>query len=125
MVTLQRIAEITAREQGATKNRGKGISLNLFIRERLRETHPRGDYPYHIFQEWRRVNKEAGYRKSASYQSVRQALYLIKRLGLVRTTQVPATNEMTGARVMRSYYTLVANKVRDEAWLNPRRILYG
>lgn len=123
MVQFEKIAEITGEAQKGRRG-GKGISLALFIREHLREKGNHGDYPWHIYSEWKRINEQAGYNTHASYNVIRQRIYVLKRLGLIRRVRTEIIEDFGGRKILHSYYTVVPTRLSDFSWINPVKALY-
>ena len=92
-----------------------------WVRDHLSEVGE--DYPgsmYRQYKEWiLRVSKKED-PKTPSYQSFRNAVWQLKKLGLI----VPTRKEKGEGRSRRQYYT-ISGSLNHPGWRDPRKALWG
>ena len=95
------------------------IGTGVWIRDHLLEVGE--DYLAGMYREFKR-DKKAREVKCGSYQTFRQHIWWLRKLGLIEFVRSePSENPVLEGR---RYYRVVAGRENDPAWRNPRRSLY-
>lgn len=99
----------------------RSMTTGEWVRKRLLEVGE--DYPHHMYTEYKawqiRVSRKEK-PKTASYQSFRNIVWQLKKLGLITPTR-----KEKGKGISRRQYYAISGSLNHPGWRDPRKVLWG